>query len=236
MASRLLFTAIMLHKTRLLAPAFLALLGACNEVETGTYGRVEFVPDECGTTWCDLDDGLAVDATTEIYLDGVDGRDVSDLHLEVAEPWIADVISVERGFSPRVTIIGNSPGYTDLLAVDDAGYVVDYVTIRVAAPDELQVNVTGADLRGPYLAEGTDDLYFAGWATRLTVDVTALEDGSPLMGKLDLWIGVSEGFADAIDPNDDAGSGHFDLYPPRGEHDLFIETPTAWRAIHFSVD
>ncbi len=239
MARRLLFSPTMLHKTRLLAPAFLALLAttaACNEAETGAYGLVDFVPDDCGQSFCDLDDGLAVDATTEIYLDGVDGRDVSDLHIETSEPWIADVIAIEDGYSPRVTIIGNAAGLTDLLAVDRGGYVVDYVTIRVAEPTELSVDISGAAVDGPFDAANTDELYFASAGSTVTVDVTAYEIGYPLMGKLNLWIAADEDLAAAIDPSDDAGTGHFDFIAPAGEHDLYLDSVSAGRALHFSIE
>ena len=64
----MLLPPVMQHSTRLLS--FLAatsLLAACNEVETGRYGLVDFLPDDCGAAFCDLDDRLAVDAATDVY-------------------------------------------------------------------------------------------------------------------------------------------------------------------------
>lgn len=221
----------------LLALATLPLTAACNEVETGENGVVEFIPDECGATFCDLDDGLAVDATTEVYLDGVGDNYVDDLTVESSAPWIAQVIAIDGGLTPRVTIAGNAEGEADLLAIDRNGYVVDFITIEVKFPDALSVDVEGANVNGPnYTADpDIDDLYFVAAGTSLDIDVTALADGSPLMGQLSYGVQLDSDLAFAVDAGDAVDDGHFRLTAPAGEHDLVIMTSTAWRTIRFSV-
>jgi hypothetical protein len=226
----------MQHSTRLLS--FLAatsLLAACNEVETGRYGLVEFVPDDCGAAFCDLDDRLAVDATTDIYINGADDQDVDDLYIRTSAPSIAEVIDErDDGLSPRVTLVGNAPGRVDLLAVDRYGYVVDYTSFEVAAPDELRVDVWGSAVDGPHLSTDADDLYFVTAGTEIEIDTGALAGGSELMGRksfslvidADLLFGLAEG--DSLD------DGNFRLRVPAGEHDLYIATGSAYRLVHFS--
>ena len=226
----------MRHLPHLLSLSLLSL-AACNEVESGQMGLVDFAPDNCGASYCDLDDGLAVGATTEVYLDGVDGSSVSDLHIESSAPWIAEVLEEQPGLSPRAVIAGNGSGTVDLLAVDDFGYVVDYVTIRVVAADSLAVDVSavnGVAPDGPYLSDRADDLYFARAGQDLSIDATALADGSPVMGRQSFSVVTDADMAAGIG-GQDVGDGRFDLRLPPGEHDLYLSTATTWRTIHFSV-
>jgi hypothetical protein len=228
----------MRHFTRLLSLSLLALpAAACNEVENGHNGLVDFAPDNCGQSYCDLDDGLAVGATTEVYLDGTNDDSVSDLHIESSAPWIVDVLDQESGISPRATLGGNDEGYVDLLAVDRFGYVVDWVTIHVVAADELSVDVSandGAAPDGPHANDLADDLYFAQIGQSIAIDATALASGSPLMGRMDYSVETDAAMAAAIG-SQDVGDGRFDLRLPAGEHDLLHATATTWRTIHFSV-
>lgn len=227
----------MQHSTRLLS--FLAatsLLAACNEVETGHYGLVEFVPDDCGAASCDLDDRLAVDATTDIYINGVDGQYVDDLTISTSAPWIAEVVDErDDGLSPRVTIAGNAPGLVDLLALDRWGYVVDYTTIEVAAPDALRVDVWGSAVDGPHAAADVDDLYFVRADTEIEIDVSALADDDELLGRLSYSIVIDADLVFGLEPGDDLSDGNFRLRVPPGEHDLYVSTSSAYRLVHFSV-
>jgi len=226
-----------LRLSSFLATASLAaLLGACNEVETGEYGLVEFVPDDCGQAFCDLDDRLAVDATTDIYIEGTDDRPVDDLIIRTSSPWIAEVIDEDNdGLSPRITLIGNAPGALDLMAIDPWGYVVDYVTIQVAAPDAVEVDVIGVDVDGPHLAADTDDLYFVRAGTEIDVDARVLFDGNLLTGKMAYSVVIDADLAVNVRAGDDLSDGHFRLTAPTGEHDLLIATASATRRVHFSV-
>ena len=219
-------------------PLALALCGAaaCNSVETGANGLVQFTPDDCGRAWCDLDDRLALGGLTDVSLDGVDGASVSDLHVETSAPWIADVVADAGTFEPRATIEGTGLGFVDLLAVDDWGYVVDFYTIEVAAPDELAVDVIGAAVDGPHPAEGVDDLYFVGADSRITIDVSALADGSELMGRLGYSVFLDQAMFAAVEPGDDITDGHFALRAPAGEHTVTIVSTTASRTIHLSAN
>jgi len=225
------------HPTRLLS--FLAatsLLAACNEVETGHYGLVEFVPDDCGAAFCDLDDRLAVDATTDIYIDGVDDHPVDDLFIRTSAPWIAEVIDErDDGLSPRVTIVGNQAGLVDLLAVDRWGYVIDYTTFEVAAPDQLSVDVFGAAVDGPHRSDVADELYFVGPDTEIEIDVHALAGGDELMGRKSYSIVIDADLVLGLEDGDDLADGRFRLRAPVGEHDLYVATGSASRRVHFSV-
>src|SRR5688500_15266002 len=136
-----------------LAVSSFALLAACNEVETGEYGLIDFVPDDCGQAFCDFDDRLAVDATTDVRLSGTDEHDADGLFIRTSSPWVAEVIAEDPDTAfPRVTLVGNAPGEVDLLAIDSWGYVVDYITIEVAAPDAIGVDVIGSTVDGPHAA------------------------------------------------------------------------------------
>jgi hypothetical protein len=210
---------------------------ACNEVETGEMGLVEFVPDDCGQGSCDLDDGLAVGATTDIYLNAARGGDVDDLHIETSDPWIAEVIADEGGVSPRSVIGGNEEGLVDILAVDAWGNAIDWVTIEVLAADELEVDVQSLDsapLDGPHPADGVDDLYFAQTGALVEIDTRALAFGSPLMGRIQYQVVTDIDMAAGIG-DQDVGDGQFEIRLPPGEHDLFLSNATTWRTLHFSV-
>jgi hypothetical protein len=228
----------MSHFTRLASLALLAApLAACNSVENGQMGLVDFVPDNCGQSGCDLDDGLAVGATTEVYLDGHSGGSVEDLHIESSAPWIAEVLSDEPGLSPRATIAGNESGSVDLLAVDRYGSVIDWVTIQVVVVDELDVDVTrldGPDLSGPNASSTGADLYFAAPDQAVDIDTRALAQGLPAMGRMDYQIETDPAMAAAIG-DQKVGDGDIQIRLPAGEHDLTFETATAWRTLHFSV-
>jgi hypothetical protein len=218
-----------------LLPLPALLLAACNEVETGRYGLVEFVPDDCGAAWCDLDDRLAVDATTDVYIDGADGQSVDDLFIRTSAPWIAEVIDErDDGLSPRVTIVGNAAGPVDLLAVDRWGYVVDYVSFEVAAPDEVAVDVWGSAVDGPHLAADADDLYFIDAGTEIEIDARALAGGSELMGRKSYTIVIDADLVLGLEAGDDLGDGNFRVRVPAGEHDLYVATGSAYRLVHFS--
>jgi hypothetical protein len=212
----------MKHLPRLLGLSFLSLLSvtaaACNEVESGEMGLVDFVPDDCGQSGCDLDDGLAVGATTDVYLEPAGGGTVDDLHIESSAPWIAEVLDYEPGSSPRAVIGANAEGYVDLLAVDRYGYVIDFVTIHVVAADEIELDVQGNIATGEVV----------------TIDATALADGWPVMGRIEYTVVTDAEMAAGIG-SQDVGDGRFTIQLPAGEHDLFVSTATAWRTIHFSV-
>jgi hypothetical protein len=219
-----------------LLPLPALLLAACNEVETGRYGLVEFVPDDCGMAFCDLDDRLAVDATTDVYINGAGGQSVDDLFIRTSAPWIAEVIDErDDGLSPRVTIAGNAPGPVDLLAVDRWGYVVDYVSFEVAATDQLLVDVWGSSVDGPHLATDADDLYFIGANTEIEIDVSAMLDGSELMGKKSYSVVIDADLVLGLESGDDLADGHFRVRVPAGEHDLYVATGSAYRLVHFSA-
>lgn len=221
---------------RLLPISALLLSAACNEVETGRYGLVEFVPDDCGAAFCDLDDRLAVDATTDIYINGVDGQYVDDLFIRTSAPWIAEVIDErDDGLAPRVTLAGNAPGPVDLLAVDQWGYIVDYTSFEVAAPDELTVDIWGSAVDGPHAAADVDDLYFIGADTEIEIDVSALFAGSELMGRKSYSVVIDADLVFGLEPGDDLADGNFRLRAPAGEHDLYVATSSAYRLVHFSV-
>ncbi len=223
-----------LASTFLLALPFAGLV-ACNEVETGAYGVVEFTPEDCGRAWCDFDDRLALGATIDVSLDGVDGQYVDDLHVETSAFFVAEVIAEDSTFGPSATIQGTGIGFVDLLAVDDFGYVADYLEIEVAAPDALEVDVLGSTVDGPHLAEGVDDLYFVAPGARLSLDVSPLADGLELTGQLRYNVFLDEALYAAVEPGDDIASGRFDLVAPAGEHTVTIVTTTASRTVHFSV-
>ena len=222
MASRLLYPGGMKHLPRLLSLSLLSLLSvtaaACNEVESGEMGLVDFVPDDCGQSGCDLDDGLAVGATTDVYLESASGGTVDDLHIESSAPWIAEVLEYEDGISPRAVIGANNAGYVDLLAVDRYGYVVDFVTIHVVAADDIEIAVDGVMAPGAVVA----------------IDATALADGWPVMGRVEYTVVTDAEMAAGIG-SQDVSDGQFDLQLPAGEHDLFVSTATAYRTIHFSI-
>jgi len=225
-----------LRLSSFLAVCSFALLGACNEVETGNYGLVEFVPDECGQAFCDLDDRLAVDGTTDVYINGTDGHAVDDLYIRTSSPWIAEVVDEDTStLSPRVTLIGNSPGTVDLLAIDGWGTVVDYVTIEVAAPDAIEVDVLGSAVDGPHAAVDTDDLYFVTAGTELDIDARALYDGAHLLGNMQYTVVIDADIALNVREGDALSDGTFRFTAPSGEHDLVFATPSASRRVHFSV-
>jgi hypothetical protein len=229
----------MLHTSRLASSFLLSLtfvgLAACNSVETGAYGVVEFTPDECGRAWCDFDDRLALGATTNVELDGVNGQYVDDLHIETSAYFIAEVIAEDFTFGPEATIEGTGIGFVDLLAVDDWGDVVDYLEIEVAAPDALGVAVVGSSIDGPHVAADVDDLYFVAPNTRVSIDVSPYADGSELTGKLGYSVFLDQDMFAAVEPGDDIASGKFDFMAPVGEHTITIVTTTASRTVHFSV-
>lgn len=216
----------------LLALPIASLAAACSEPSHGVNGTIDFVPTECGSGYCSFDDRLAVGATTDVYLDGVNNFSTAGLHLESGDSSIAAVIS---GTDDRVTLYGNQPGPVDLLAVDDTGYVVDWVTIGVAAPDALTVNVTGtAD--GPHSAPDVDDQYFVTPGARLSIDVSPEANGGALMGALRYTVVIDRDTANAIDAGDDIASGKFDLTAPAGDHVIEFDTATAYRIVRFSAN
>jgi hypothetical protein len=219
-----------------LAVSSFALLAACNEVETGEYGVVEFVPDDCGQAFCDLDDRLAVDATTDVYLNAADGGSADGLFIRTSSPWIAEVVAEDTdGLSPRVTLAGNAPGEVDLLAIDSWGYIVDYVTIEVAAPDAIGVDVFGSAVDGPHYAAGYDDLYFVDAGAEIEIDAHAYADAGPLMGNMAYTVIIDADLALNVRPGDDLSDGKFRVTVPAGEHDLTIATPSVTRVMRFSV-
>jgi hypothetical protein len=222
-----------------LLPLPALLLAACNEVETGRYGLVEFVPDDCGAAFCDLDDRLAVDATIDITINGADGQYVDDLFIRTSAPWIAEVVDErDDGLSPRVTLAGNAPGPVDLLAVDRWGYVVDYVSFEVAAPDTLLIDVWGSapdSIDGPHPSADTDDLYFVDADTEIEIDVSAMFEGTELTGKKAYSVVIDADLVFGLEAGEDLADGNFRLRAPAGEHDLYVATSSAYRLVHFSV-
>jgi len=211
----------------------LLTFAACSTPSHGANGTIDFVPTDCGNAGCNFDDRLAVNATTDVYMDGVDNFSTQGLHLDTADSSIAAITS---GDDQRVTLLGVSPGPVDLLAVDDSGEVVDWTTINVAAPDDLQVDVTGS-VDGPHATTtSNEDLYFTTRGTSIDLYTNPMADGSQLMGKLRYDVVIDSATAAAIDTGADIPSGRFHMTAPVGEHDISLASGGVLRDVHFSVN
>jgi hypothetical protein len=211
----------------------LATLAACdwNEVETGRYGQVEFVPDECGQAGCDLDDGIAAGAELTIGLRGVEGRSTYGLGLVSSAPWVVDVIEVRKdGFDPEFRILGTGAGTADLIAIDGAGYEVDYIPVEVATISELGVDAF-ADGLTELNVVGADHAYSAPIGADLQIHVSGLAFGRELTGFFQYFAELDSAIA-LNSLSDSAPSlGFLHLSVPAGEHEVRFTAPGGTRRI-----
>jgi hypothetical protein len=222
------------------APLALVAVAACNEAETGRRGIVDFVPDDCGEVICDLDDRLAFGATTDVYLSGINGSYVDDLEL-VADTSAFAVIGREASAFPRFTIYGGAPGRGDLVAIDDDGDEVDYISISVVRIDELDVDVEGDSVSGPETLVGTSGQAITRYRVpaggRVEVEVDALAGRYPVMGSFEYGVVVDPQVLAALTDRSEIRRGFFELRDaPRGDHDIIVTAPGgAYQTIRLSV-
>lgn len=205
----------------------LASLAACgwNEVETGKNGLVEMIPDECGKFGCDLDDGIAVGGTLSISLRGTDGRDASDLRLVSSAPWVVDVIATEgTSFDPEFRILGTGAGYADLIAIDRAGYEVDYLPVEVANISDVAIDVS-ADGMQPIAVVGVDEAYQVPAGVELELDVAGRAFGRELTGDVQYQVALDEALARNMLSDSDVARGHLHLIVPSGVNDVRFLAP-----------
>jgi hypothetical protein len=212
-----------------------------NSVETGANDIVEFIPDECGNVGgCDLTAGLVVGGTTLVELDAVDVEDdVSDLHLESSDPWIADVIGQDLGsFRPSFRVEGVNAGYVDLIAVDDWGYAVDWITIEVVEADRLYLEHHEGAASGPnaFPVDGFDEVWSINADEVVEYALLASDGPFDLMGEIDYFVEVDEVLAAGMTADADLGNGLLRFSVPAGDYGIRYTAPTGiYRDILFSA-
>lgn len=205
----------------------LSSLAACNwnEVEDGRLGRLEMIPSECGQLGCDLDDGIAVGGSLDLSLRGKAGFDASGLRLVSSAPWVVDIVTVEDiGLEPRFRIAGYNPGLADLIAIDGAGYEVDYLPVEVAAIAGFDVTAN-ADNMSMYTQPGLGEVIEVFAGTDVQVEVDGTSRGRALTGDVQLLVELDAALAGAMIPGSDPARGELHFRAPSGTHDAVFHAP-----------
>jgi hypothetical protein len=234
-----------LYSATALAAAALAAsaLAGCdwNSIETGSNDIVQFIPDECGNVGgCDLSAGLVAGGTTLIELDAVDiDDDVSGLHLESSDPWVADVIAEEYDpFRPAFRIEGFESGWVDLLAVDDWGNAIDWITIEVAEADGIYLEHREGAALGPdaFAAAGFDEVWSINADEIVELAMLATDGPFELMGEIDYYVEVDAVLAAGMTSDADLARGLLRFRVPAGDYGIRYVAPNGIvRDIMFSA-
>jgi hypothetical protein len=219
--------------TRLLIPCLLALpaVAACdgwNHVETGAYGQIEFTPDACGRSTCDLADALAVGGQALVSFDAVDDAfAVDDLVLISSNPGVVDVFLQPDGFDPTYRFIARRPGRASLLVIDRHGYEVDYTTVDVNVAARLAVRHQSGEARGPFAsADDIDERWVVPVGQRAAFEIIAVDRyGEQLMGELRYQVEIDQPLFDAMAPDAALDAGSLRFSAPAGAHTVDFTAP-----------
>jgi hypothetical protein len=207
-------------------PLSLSLLAACDEVEQGRLGQLEFTPGDCGKLFCDLDDGIATGGDLDVTIRSKNGAAAGGLTMVSSAPWIVDVIS-DNGdyFEPRFRVLGTGAGRADLIVIDEAGYEVDYIPVEVATVADLEVSVD-ADNAIPLAVVGYDSAFEIKAGERTVIDIVGTSRGRELTGDFEYAAFLDVELAAAMQSGSDLGGGHLELLVPRaGDHELTFIAP-----------
>ena len=202
-------------------------LSACNgwnSVEHGEYDVLTFTPDDCGRASCDLDDPIAVGGTFRVTLDAVDNGSVFGLTLISSNPYIMDVRPIDS-FSEEYEVYGNGAGWADLIAIDGAGYEIDYITIRVAHPQRLSLDPTSGRAERAGITAGRE-VWRLTAGELVTFDVEASSSGVEMMGRLVLDVYLDQLFLDAMTADARLTEGHLSFQVPAGTYDITFIAPS----------
>jgi hypothetical protein len=140
---------------------------------------------------------------------------------------VIDVYPIYEGsFWSEYEVVGYGAGWADLIAIDGAGYEVDYVTVRVAHPDFLFLHDRLGNAGSPDL--GRPDVDEA-WTVRagelVSFDATPAYDGFEMMGRMTFDVEIDESLNLALDPASRLTEGRLDFRAAAGTHDIrFIST------------
>jgi hypothetical protein len=228
-AWRVLFVPVMRNRLLpLLASLPLSLLAACewNEVEQGRYGQLELTPSDCGKSYCDLDDGIATGGDLAITLRGKDGASAYGLTLISSAPWIVDVVAIEDdGSEPRFRVLGTGAGRADLIAIDSAGYEVDYLPVEVATVGDLEVSLVG-DGAASLNVVGYDSAFEIKAGTTVDLDVIGTSRGRDLTGDFEYAVFLDAELSAALQAGSDLGAGKLRLnVAAPGDYELYFVAP-----------
>jgi hypothetical protein len=211
----------------LLAVPF-SLLAACqwNEVEQGYLGQLELIPDDCGQTYCDLDDGIAAGASLSVTLRGKGSTSAYGLTLISDSPWIADVVGLESGGSePTFRVVGRSAGIAQLVAIDPDGYEVDYLPVEVATIADLEVSLSG-DGTFETTVDGFDSAYEVAVGADVDLDLAATSRGRDLTGDFEYAAFFDTAVAESLRTGSDIGAGRLRLnLAAPGDHTILFVAP-----------
>jgi hypothetical protein len=199
-----------------------------NQVEHGRYDVLTFTPDDCGREGCDLDDEIAVGGALTVQIEAVDGDDdVFGLTLISSDPYVIDVYPIYEGsFWSEYEVIAYGAGWADLIAIDGAGYEVDYVTVYVAHPDTLFLhdrvgNAGWADRSRPE----ADETWTVRAGELVSLEARPAYDGFEMMGRMTFDVEIDESLLVTLDPASRLTEGRLDFRPTAGTHDVrFVST------------
>ena len=195
---------------------FLLLVGACDETTTGDFQQVDFTPTDCGMNLgCSFSDDLAVGGEMTVRAEPGDGVAVDVADLQSADPRIAFVDGYYG--NDEWSVIGSGVGFTDLIALDAGGAVVDVIRIEVDEPTELFVDGHGQET--PRLRAGEVTEWTADAGQDVELDVRPARFGSELMGNMLYEAAVSSSMAASMDFNSNPGEGRLRITAAEGLHD-----------------
>jgi hypothetical protein len=202
-------------------------LTAC-DTETGANGLVDFTPHECGNAAnCDLDNGVAVGGTVWVELDGIDDVDLDGATLSSADPNVFEVIGYRPGTWPEFEIIGNNPGYADMIVFDRDGYEMDYLSVAVRDVGRVDVESRDGAAVGPLAEPGFDAVWEVNAGQRVAFDAVAADDlnGSPI-GEIDYLVEVDEVLLANMESTDELAHGRLRFTVGAGEYPVTFTAPS----------
>lgn len=211
-------------RTSLLLLASALPLAACDVIETGALGRLEFLPGDCGVVGCNLGDRLAVGAVTSLEVRERGGGDVLGLELVSSDPYVFDVVGRDAFDDDEFVLSGGAPGLADVLAVDGNGEVIDYLTLEIALADDVDISIFG-DAIGPFALGPATDRYEAAIGTSLSITARPAAAFGPLMGETPFDVVVDGPLFGAMTDADELDLGRAELQVPAGVNLLTFVAP-----------
>ena len=177
-------------------------LVACDISSTGDNGELNFTPTECGVSLgCDFDDSIAVGGTLHVTVDG--GADT--YQLDSSDNDVVRITGDVR--SNRWELLGVGIGRADLIAYDDSGEAIDWLTVEVDAVDTLAFDRQWGTVT-EHAGDGEFDvIYTLKAGEEVGFDIRPMYRRTELMGHMQFVSAITPELNSALDYRADLARG-----------------------------
>lgn len=202
------------------AAALLAVTAiGCNASSEGDQGNVNFTPDNCGRTFCDFDDSIAVGGYVLMNIMGNEGISTAGATIVSDDPTVLEIVPVaDVGGQPTWELTGINPGVARLEVYDATEALLDTLEVPVQDVGSLGLINGLGDAVGPEADPQYDEVWTVNADQAVSLRVTPfVGNRSPLMGVFSYVATIDQVMSDGLIDTDLSG-GRLYFSVPAGDY------------------